>query len=206
MSKPTVTNPWITATVTETPEVLDPQPAPSPTMMPTRPRPGAVLPPHDGGLPIRHLDPNEQAPWWWLGCHGGAGVGMLSATFPDGRDADRHWPVPGDGTSTSVLLVARTNVPGLRAAQTAARQWASGGVPQVRLLGLVAVADAPGTLPKPLRDLLKLVAGAFPRTWAVPWMEPWRFGETPPVAELPKPLARLAGDLSHVVARNRGSW
>lgn len=203
MSKPTGTNPWITATVTEAPEVPDVRPvSPTPVVTPIKPGPGTLSPPDGGGLPFRILQPNENAPWWWVGCHGGAGVGMLSATFPAGRDAGRQWPIHHDGRYTRVILVARTSVPGLRAAQTAARQWASGAVPQVQLLGLVAVADAPGTLPKPLRDLVKLVAGAFPRTWAIPWIESWRFGETPPLTALPKSLTQLARDLSPLVARN----
>jgi uncharacterized protein DUF6668 len=202
MSRPT-TNPWVPAKSAEEPEVATvPEVAMMSDLTPVLPRRGVVLPPEDGGLPLRRLAPAETAPWWWVGCHGGAGVSMLSSTFPAGRDADRHWPVPQDGSSSGVLLVARTHVSGLRAAQNAARQWASGSVPHVRLLGLVAVADAPGTLPKPLRDFVKLVAGAFPRTWAIPWIQPWRLGEMPPLADLPKPLATLARDLNHVVSRN----
>lgn len=56
------------------------------------------------------------------------------------------------------MLVARTNARGLRAAQLAATEWASGDVP-VHLEGLVLLADAPGRLPKALKQFVRLVAG-----------------------------------------------
>lgn len=68
---------------------------------------------------------------------------------------------------------------GLSAARSAMTQWASGAVPQTELLGLVIVADAPGRLPKPLRDFSELVAGGVPRVWNVEWIEAWRMGEPP---------------------------
>src|SRR5690625_7783755 len=67
---------------------------------------------------------------------------------------------------------------GLLATQTAATKWASGAV-DVDLLGLVLVADAPGRLSRPLRDLARLVSGGLPRVWNLPWIEAWRLGEPP---------------------------
>lgn len=61
----------------------------------------------------------------------------------------------------------------------AAAQWASGAVP-VDLLGLAVVADAPGRLPGPLRDLVRLVGGGVPHLWRVPWSEDWRLGTVTP--------------------------
>jgi hypothetical protein len=56
------------------------------------------------------------------------------------------------------------------------RQWAAGLVPSVEVLGLVVMADAPGRVPRSLRDLLQVVSGGVPRTWTVPWVEAWRVG------------------------------
>jgi len=108
-----------------------------------------------------------------LGVHGGAGVSTLlraGLTAAGAADAQRQWPPAGP-----VLLVARTSTSGLERARDAARQHAAGGTgPQVRLLGLVLVADAPGRLPARLAALADLVCGAFDRTWQLPWLQEWR--------------------------------
>jgi hypothetical protein len=101
-----------------------------------------------------------------------------------------------------VLLVARTHASGLCAAQAAARQWAAGALPNVRLLGLVAIADAPGKLPKPLKDLLRLISGGVPRLWELPWSEALRLGDPPGQARLPSAYARLAQDLDKVISED----
>src|SRR4029079_17379597 len=96
---------------------------------------------------------------------------------------------------TRVVVAARTDARGLRAAKHAARQWASGLVPGTQLLGLVLVADAPGRIPRPLRDLAKVVSGGYPRTWHVPWIESWRLGEIPSVETSPREVRRVVDDL-----------
>ncbi|WP_460811274.1 DUF6668 family protein [Microlunatus endophyticus] len=97
-------------------------------------------------------------------------------------------------TVHQTVIVARSHVAGLRAAQTAARQWASGRVPSIHLLGLIIVADAPGRLPRPLRELQQLVSGGVPRTWTVPWVEAWR---TAPADEtnIPRSVRSLCDEL-----------
>jgi hypothetical protein len=77
------------------------------------------------------------------------------------------------------VLVARTHAHGLRSAQRAAAEWASGAVQGVVVLGLVLVADAPGRLPRVLDDFADIVGGGVPRVWDVPWIEEWRRGEEP---------------------------
>ncbi|MFK0294853.1 DUF6668 family protein [Streptomyces sp. NPDC090442] len=132
---------------------------------------------------------------WFLGCHGGAGVTTLTRALPGGgTDAHRVWPAPVDHVRAPVVLVARGHHDGLRAAQSAARQWASGVLPWVSLLGLVVVADAPGRPPKVLRDLQHLVSGGVPRAWSVPWVEPWRCGE-PIESNTPRQVTALGRDL-----------
>ncbi|MFE6808595.1 DUF6668 family protein [Streptomyces sp. NPDC057681] len=153
-----------------------------------------------GGLPLS-AHPVGGA-FAWLGCHGGAGVTTLQQTVPGGVDAGRVWPgPPATGGRQPVVLVCRSHASGLMAAQQAAVQWASGQVPHIDLLGLVAVADAPGRLPRPLRDALRLVSGGVPRAWHLPWVEAWRQGA--PVTEAaPRELAALGRELSHLTDRS----
>ena len=94
---------------------------------------------------------------------------------------------------------------GLLATQRAATQWASGLVPNVELLGLVLVADAPGRTPRPLRDFAYVVAGGLPRTWTVPWIEPWRLGEQPDMTTAPRDVCRLVDDLTSLLHRAPGA-
>ncbi|WP_157254803.1 DUF6668 family protein [Nonomuraea typhae] len=175
--------------------------------LPSQPQPGAV-PDLPGGLPVRPLQPTPDgvglAPWWWLGCHGGAGCSTLANVVRRGGNAGRYWPVPPAGERCQVVLIARTHAGGLRAAQVAARQWASGSLPpDVQLIGLVAVADAPGRLPRPLRELLALVSGGLPRVWQLPWVEALRRGDPPGQVRLPAAYAQLATDLNHITDHHR---
>ncbi|MEU9451755.1 DUF6668 family protein [Streptomyces sp. NPDC048277] len=156
---------------------------------------GRGVPPPEQGLPHASSHPDIGQAWWWLGVHGGAGVTTLEQAVPGGRDAGRVWPV--SARPQRVVLVARSGAHGVRAAQHAARQWASGTVTGVELLGLVVVADAPGRRPRTLQDLVRLVSGAVPRLWEIPWVEAWRLGE-PPLAHLPKECAPLARDLTRL--------
>lgn len=139
---------------------------------------------------------------WFSACHGGAGASTLSAIFPQGRSAGRYWPVPEPPHRARVLLVARTHASGLCAAQAAARQWAAGVLPNVRLLGLVAIADAPGKLPKPLKDLLRLISGGVPQVWELPWVEAIRLGDPPDQIRLPSAYTRFAQDLSRIISED----
>lgn len=153
---------------------------------------GAGVPPPEHGLPVAGPRLGGEQSWWWLGVHGGAGVSSLERAVPGGRDAERAWPSAPE--SQPVVLVARATAHGLAAAQNAARQWGSRTVTGVDLLGLVVVADAPGRRPRVLRDLVRLVSGAVPRLWEIPWVEPWRLGEP----HLPKECVPLARDLTRL--------
>ncbi|WP_172119603.1 hypothetical protein [Actinomyces faecalis] len=76
--------------------------------------------------------------------------------------------VQGEGTAVSLRAVVRGGV------------WVVGahggaGTPTVtRLLGVVWVADAPGRLPRVLREQLALASGAYPASWCLPWVGAWR--------------------------------
>lgn len=192
-------NPWLSRPAEE-PE------APAPAVVgsllpratgPIAPQRGVPAPDRVDQLPV--YDRPLTAPVWWLGAHGGAGETTLASLVPGWWAAEHGWPRHADDTSARVVLVARTNMRGLRAAQAAATQWAAGLVPHVEVLGLVLVADAPGRLPRPLRDFAQLVSGGVPRTWTVPWVEAWRLGEPPALSAAPRDVRRLVDDLSAVV-------
>ncbi|MCP9970325.1 DUF6668 family protein [Actinomadura madurae] len=139
---------------------------------------------------------------WISSCHGGAGASTLATLIPCGMSAGRYWPVPDEPDRSRVLLVARTHASGLCAAQAAARQWAAGVLPNVRLLGLVVTADAPGKRPKPLNELLRLISGGVPRVWELPWVEALRLGAPPKQVKLPSGYARLAQDLNRIISED----
>ena len=163
---------------------------------------GAELPqsaidfPTTGALPTRAVAPIAEV--WVVGAHGGAGESSLASLDPAWESTGHAWPqAQGAERPCATVLVARTNLTGLVAAQKALTQWASGALsPSVRLLGLVLMADAPGRLPKPLREMSALVAGGAPRVWNVAWVEAWRLGAELDAAQLPKSLRRLTQDLS----------
>ncbi|WP_211878334.1 DUF6668 family protein [Pseudarthrobacter albicanus] len=116
---------------------------------------------------------------WVTGVHGGAGESRLASILMGARSTDHAWPVHDAASGKpSVLLVCRSDMRGLKAARSALIQWASGATPAVDLLGLAVLADAPGKLPKPLRDFAALVGGGAPRMWILPWVESWRLGDT----------------------------
>lgn len=167
-------HPWITQPSAEkvhVPPVLTSKAIPRPTT----PQPGVPRPDSSHRLPRR--DTTQQAEIWWLGVHGGAGESALCHLLPGSRSADHAWPIVHDGSKANVVLVARSNAHGLMAAQQAATDWASSSLPTINLLGLVIVADAPGKLPKLLRDLAQVVSGGVPTVWHLPWVESWRLGE-----------------------------
>ncbi|MGV9383540.1 DUF6668 family protein [Nonomuraea sp. NPDC003707] len=161
-------------------------------------RPPLEVTPHSGavpaprrGLPERPLQPGASAPWWWVGCHGGAGVSTLAVAVPGGREHGRYWPKPRPGERAAVVVVARSHASGLLAAQDAIQQWASGSLAGVDLLGLAVVADAPGRLPRPIADFITLLSGGVPQLWMLPFVQALRV-DTPHDVRLPRPYRSLA--------------
>jgi hypothetical protein len=158
----------------------------------TRPARGLVSPPAaQRRLSLRRQGAERGEEVWLLGAHGGAAVSSLLLAGVPALDACRSWPAGG-----WVLLVARTSSRGLRSARDAARQHASDTAGAgCSLVGLVLVADAPGSLPASLAAFADLVAGAFARVYEVPWLEEWR--QCPDGEALPAPpeVRRLTDDL-----------
>lgn len=173
---------------------------------PLTPQPGSAAPVASNRLRRRRLLPGMAARVWWVGVHGGAGETTLATLLPESRATSHVWPLPvvDDGPAPNVVLVARTHASGLKAAQEALRDWAAGDLP-VKLLGLVLIADAPGRLPKPLRDLAQLVAGGAPAVWRIPWHEPWRRGEPVEPVEAPAAIRSLLEELEELVPHLRTS-
>ncbi|MFF8104043.1 DUF6668 family protein [Streptomyces sp. NPDC014986] len=127
----------------------------------------------------------------WVGLHGGAGVSTLAAVY-GGHDGGRAWPGPAD--PRSVLLVARTHAAGLDAVVPAVEVFRRGEAPHgLGLEAVVLVADAPGRLPRPLAQRVRLI-GSVIDAYRVPWVSEWRLGDLSgrPPRET-EPLARLTG-------------
>ena len=91
-----------------------------------------------GGLPIVSAQ-GQECPLWVVAAHGGAGATSWARLLGAG-DAGVGWPDPSG--FTRAVVVARNSFVGLRAAQSAAIQWASGQVERVELAGLVSFQAA----------------------------------------------------------------
>jgi hypothetical protein len=132
---------------------------------------------------------------WVTGAHGGSGESRIADLLEGARVTGHCWPVLQDGSKPRVLLVCRADMRGLSAAQSALTQWVSGAAPELDLLGLAVLADAPGKTPKPLRDFAAIVGGGAPRLWTLPWVEAWRHGDattSPPGREYERFITDLA--------------
>lgn len=198
-------NPWLAASATTEPAADEsfslPVDSEGPTG-PTTPQDGVVTPDRVDRLPSHPLDRDYGLVV--VGAHGGAGETTLAALDPEWGAGGHAWPEATGSTATGpvpVVVVCRTHASGLNAARLAAQQWASGAVPSVNLLGLVAIDDAPGRLPKPLRDLLTVAAGGYPRLWRIPWSEAWRIGADDPLPTGPREARRLLGALKTLTTR-----
>ncbi|MGO3649998.1 DUF6668 family protein [Agrococcus casei] len=192
-------NPWVTEPAPE-----ESAPAPQevvyeslpPATGPTTPQRGVAAPARSAQLPIQ--DWAASAPLWWVGAHGGAGETTLARLEPSWTAAEHAWPRTPGISKERVVLVARTHLAGLTAAQNAAQQWASGLVPGVDLIGLVLIADAPGRLPRALREFAHVVSGGVPRVWHLPWHDAWRFADPSTDLAPPSRAKRLLKNLHSI--------
>ncbi|WP_394255420.1 DUF6668 family protein [Pseudoclavibacter helvolus] len=192
-------NPWVSPPLTRIVEVdAAPAAASAGTRGPATPQLGVPAPDRADQLATHVF--GREAELFFVGAHGGAGESSLAALSSSWVAADHAWPhVTASNNRSRVVLVARSNMQGLLAAQRAATQWGSGLVPFVDVLGLVIVADAPGKLPRPLRDFAAVVGGGVPRVWNVPWSEALRLGELPDPATAHKDVRALVTDLTAIL-------
>ncbi|MFJ8143584.1 DUF6668 family protein [Streptomyces sp. NPDC096048] len=153
------------------PPATPPTPEPPTPAPPAPPAPAPARPYSEPPAP----SPTDARRFSWVGAHGGAGVSTLAAVY-GGRDCGRGWPGPGD--PPSVLLVARTHAAGLAAVHRAVAAFRHGQAPAgLDLDSVVLVADAPGRLPRPLAQRVRLLEAAVD-VHRVPWVPAWRLGET----------------------------
>lgn len=192
-----IQNPWVSqaASQPEPTDVANEVSADPSRTGPLAPQAGVPVP--DQGLQLPVVPVNGWAGLWFVGAHGGSGESTLTSLVPGAAAAGHAWPAAA-GRMAPVALVARSNVRGLRAAQAAAQQWAAGLVPSVELLGLVVMSDAPGKLPRELRDLVKVVAGGVPRLWEIPWVPSWRTEEVPTVTAAQRQAQRTLTELTYL--------
>ena len=203
------TNPWVTGpepSTTAAPVQMD---APAPSSMPAgldlAPQPASVSAPRRG-FPRLSVDDaaGRSIARWWFGTPGGAGESTLEQLLEGSRGTCHAWPPVDESVSLrpNVILVARTSARGLRSAQIAATEWAAGDV-AVQLHGLVLIADAPGRLPKPLKDFARVVAGGVPRVWRLPWVEEWRLGATVSATTAPTAVTDFLEQLRAAIQGDR---
>jgi hypothetical protein len=171
---------------------------------PSAPQHGVPAPAEDQRLPKFAIPAADTL--WWVGVHGGAGETTMSLLLPGTRAAGHRWPIPPPPVPTPVVLVARTHGSGLRAAQRAAIEWASGVVQGVAVLGLVLIADAPGRLPRVLDDFADIVGGGVPRVWDIPWIEEWRRGEDPTPENTPDEVFEVLESIYALRASNPADY
>ncbi|WP_309145234.1 DUF6668 family protein [Arthrobacter sp. STN4] len=183
------------------PAVVDDPSALHPTG-PTKPQLSVPQPEHVDRLPRRNV-PDGSADYWWLGVHGGAGESSLARLDKQTKAAGHHWPMNPAGST--IVLVARSNMHGLRAAQRAATEWASGSLPEVTVAGLVLSADAPGRMPKEIREFARVVGGGVPHLWHIPWIEEWRLGHEIPYELLPKDVRTVLDQVRSATKNTAGS-
>ncbi|WP_062640160.1 DUF6668 family protein [Streptomyces maremycinicus] len=142
-------------------------------------------------LPMPYASTAAPRRFSWVCTHGGAGGSTLAAVY-GGHDCGRAWP--GAGDPPSVLLVARTHAAGLDSILRTLEVFRRGEAPHgLDLDAVVLVADAPGRLPRPLVQRVKVIESVID-VYRVPWVANWRLGElggTPPRET--EPLARLTG-------------
>lgn len=153
----------------------------------------------DGLTVRRHIRRStvDGAPRLWIvGAHGGAGASTWARILNVG-DAGASWPRHVNPTrALSVVVCCRSTAAGLRAAQDVAIEWAAGALPG-QLVGLVVGADAPGRLPRELRDQLQITSGAFPHCTFVPWQAQWRFaGENDANADHSRRITKIAATVA----------
>ncbi|MEV0801996.1 MULTISPECIES: DUF6668 family protein [unclassified Kribbella] len=197
-------NPWDRQSTTSGPHQPPPGPSPQPAGGPSAPQHGVSAPAEDQRLPKFAIPAADTL--WWVGVHGGAGETTMSLLLPGSRAANHRWPIPPPPVPTPVVLVARTHGSGLRAAQRAAVEWASGVVQGVAVLGLVLIADAPGRLPRVLDDFADIVGGGVPRVWDIPWIEEWRRGEAPTPENTPDEVFEVLESIYALRAANPADY
>ena len=156
-----------------------------------------------------------------VGVHGGAGAttvaGLLAAAEQEHpprpswsgprtvMESRQHWPIGvGQWVPSATLLVARTHAAGLDLLTQAARQWATGRLIGVRLVGVVLVDDGP-RLTSRQRAEVERVSSLTPRTWRLGWQDDWRDLVQPGLGEAARPVRRTVVSIVNASRQLRGT-
>lgn len=138
--------------------------------------------------PPTEASADEPCPVFVVGTHGGAGTSTV-ASLLNALDSGCGWPEPPCGVRVNVILTARTNAAGLRAASRTLAGYRAHGYPEsARLAGLVLVADAPGRVSKDLGRRITVLGSAV-MVYRLPWVREWRRSEATPDPLAAWPLA-----------------
>lgn len=124
---------------------------------------------------------------WFVGAHSASGASSAAGFVSGALSSSHRWPV---GAEAPVFLVCRSHMRGVRAAQTALRDFATGRL-DLSIAGLIVVADAPTRKPKEVKMLLKVLSGLVPHIFEVPWIEAFRVSEDFPDVPPPRELQRI---------------
>jgi hypothetical protein len=101
------------------------------------------------------------------------------------------WEADGDGVAG--LSVLETLLVDSTEAASVSLWW----------VGVHGGADAPGGLPRALRDLKRVVGGGVPRVWSLPYVPAWRLGQEPRRANSPKQAGELREQLRAALAERQ---
>lgn len=130
--------------------------------------------------PLWNSDDRPPA-FWLVGAHGGSGATTLASSWAPAAESHGIWPAAD--SHPYVVIVCRTHLAGLERAHELALQAKGGLAGDCHLLGVAVVADAPGKLPKSLRQKIEVISAAVSHVWELPWMPALR--ETS-LADLPE--------------------
>lgn len=174
--------------------MLKPPPPPPPVqdipLLATRNQEPGVVPPADGLGTIAVKGGQN----WVLSAHGGAGATTV-AHWLGWNDAHGAWPVPTGGAPSRVIVCAHITRQGLAAAKKTALQWASGQLNGIDLIGVIFINPLPGKIPKPLREEMKLVKGAYANAWTIGYIKEARTALSAHQIPITRPIKKMISDL-----------
>ncbi|MEJ7831580.1 MAG: DUF6668 family protein [Nocardioides sp.] len=151
---------------------------------------GAAPPTHQLWSRTTLACPDRAAGLVWVGAHGGAGVTSLAATT--GVALTRCWPDPTLGWPAKVAVVCRSNAAGLDAAAQAIQEVVSDTVPDLQLVALVVVADAPKRPSRRITARIHELAATVSTVVHVPWITSWREDPYSPQPAVTKAATTIA--------------
>jgi hypothetical protein len=166
-----------------------------PGLLVSSPLPFPVLPPGAVGPPHR---PDE---WWWIGCHGGAGISTLARLTGGGRQAREAIPTPAPGDPRAAVLVTRATAFALWQTMGVIEQWKQRNWPaDLRLLGLVVVAATPRRrpprgAPRIVEERIEVMKHWLPGVWRICWIDHLLAVDDPAAVGMPPDVAALRDDI-----------